>query len=115
MVKGKGAKAAAKAAKSGAKADDAPAKWTLKEPKAKNIKANLSDSAMEQYDIFRAGVADEGLSPVQASQKMGDPKYTLLEKKLNRFEVRISGKDRVTFLVDETDHIVEILQVGGHT
>ncbi|EJM60157.1 RHS repeat domain-containing protein [Pseudomonas sp. GM48] len=115
IVKGKGAKAAAKVAKSGGKADDAPVKWSLKEPKGKNIKADLSDSAMEQYDVFRKGVADEGLSPVQASQKMGDPKYTLLEKKLNRFEVRISGKDRVTFLVDETDHIVEILQVGGHT
>jgi RHS repeat-associated protein len=115
VVKGKGAKAAAKAAKAGKKADDAPKKWTLKEPKPKNIKSDLSQSSMDQYDVFKHSIADEGLSPVEASKRMGDPKYTLLEKKLGRYEVRIGSAHRVTFLVDDTNRIVEILQVGGHT
>ncbi|MGH8387080.1 MAG: RHS repeat domain-containing protein [Pseudomonas sp.] len=115
VVKGKGAKAAAKAAKAGQKADDAPRKWTLQEPKPRNIKSDLSQSSMEQYEVFKDSIATEGLSPVEASKRMGDPKYTLLEKKLNRFEVRIGAKDRVTFLVDNTGFSVEILQVGGHT
>lgn len=115
VVKGKGAKAAAKAAKAGEKTDDAPKKWTLKEPKEKNIKSDLSQSSMDQYEVFKDSIANEGLSPVEASRRMGDPKYTLLEKKLSRYEVRIGAKDRVTFLVDDTDRMVEILQVGGHT
>jgi RHS repeat-associated protein len=115
VVKGKGAKAAAKAARAGQKADDAPKKWTLKEPKAKNIKSDLSQSSMDQYDVFKNSIANEGLSPVEASKRMGDPKYTPLEKALGRYEVRISGKDRVTFLVDKDNLTVEILQVGGHT
>jgi hypothetical protein len=91
----------------------------IKLAKRQNIKEGLSKSAQSEYDTFKNAIHNEGLDAVEASRKMGDPKLTLLEKKLNRFEVRIGGKDRVTFIAhaetSSSPPYIEILQVGGHT
>lgn len=95
--------------------DAASKKWTVSGPKDKNIKDGLTKSSMEEYQTFRNAIETEGLSPVEASKKLGDPKYTVLNKHTNQAEVRIGGKDRVTFTFSKHDFMVNILQVGGHT
>ena len=92
-----------------------PNKWRVAGPKDKNIKEGLTKNSLDEYQTFRRAIETEGLSPVEASKRLGDPKYTVLNKHTNQAEIRIGGKDRVTFTFSKSDFMVNILQVGGHT
>ena len=92
-----------------------PNKWRVTGPKDKNIKEGLTKNSLDEYQTFRRAIETEGLSPVEASKRLGDPKYTVLNKHTNQAEIRIGGKDRVTFTFSKSDFMVNILQVGGHT
>jgi mRNA-degrading endonuclease RelE of RelBE toxin-antitoxin system len=52
---------------------------------------------------------------LQSVSKAGRDAQGNATNKVNMWEVRIGGKDRVTYLVDDTDRLVTILEVGGHT
>ena len=114
---GKGALKAGKAMAKGAKGKTiAPTvKWKVIAPKPKNIRSDLSESAMNDYQLFVKSIEEQNLHPGIAAQKLGDAKYTKMSgtaKNVHQYEIRIGGKDRVTFLLHKDS--VEILQVGGH-
>ena len=117
---GKGAKKAIKMQKSNLRDDPNVGKastnrWRVSGPKEKNIKDGLTRDNLEQYQAFRDAMEHEGLSPVEASRRLGDPKYTVLRgKDMGLGEVRIGGGQRVLFRAFNDDFRVEILQVGGH-
>ena len=94
----------------------APAvKWKVIAPKPKNIRSDLSESALNDYQRFVRSIEEQNLHPGIAAQKLGDAKYTRMSgtaKNIHQYEIRIGGKDRVTFLLHKDS--VEILQVGGH-
>ena len=114
---GKGALKAGKAMAKGAKGKTiAPTvKWKVIAPKPKNIRSDLSESALNDYQRFVRSIEEQNLHPGIAAQKLGDAKYTRMSgtaKNIHQYEIRIGGKDRVTFLLHKDS--VEILQVGGH-
>ena len=54
-----------------------------------------------------------GKDPKSAADAAGDTKYTKLRGPKNQFEFRLSGKNRVSFVLDGTT--LRQVQVGGHT
>jgi hypothetical protein len=57
----------------------------------------------------------KGKHPVEAAKAVGDSKYTVLNKKTGQAEFRVGGKDRVTFIVDDENHVLSRVCLGGHT
>jgi mRNA-degrading endonuclease RelE of RelBE toxin-antitoxin system len=86
--------------------------WKLDKKKAKFGKLTKVEQA--KFDQFK-GAIKEGMSPRDAAAKIGDADFKVLNKKINQYQIRLSHKNRVTFLVDHDSHTVTILQVGGHT
>lgn len=74
----------------------------------------LTDSSRERYREFKEMIAG-GMHPKTAAETLGDMKYTKLRGAKDLFEVRLNGKDRVLFRLDEAKAEVTILQAGGHT
>ena len=114
-LSGKGAgKKAAGMARSSKVSEENVTKWKLikPEPNSRKVK-QLSSSARDNYEAFTDAIDKENLHPKLAADRIGDANYSKLRGTQNQFEVRIGGKDRVTFLLRQ--HSVEILQVGGHS
>ncbi len=107
------AKAAKRMAKLNPVEEESSVTWKLIRPKPRSIRSDLSDGAMRDYEVFTDAIGKENLHPKLAAERIGDSKYSKLRGTTNQFEVRIGGKDRVTFLLRRAS--VEILQVGGHS
>ncbi|MCU1763733.1 type IV secretion protein Rhs [Pseudomonas sp. 14P_8.1_Bac3] len=102
--------------------------WRIKLADPKSISKQLKRAQQGEYDSFKNAIYHEGVNPAEAARHMGDPKPTFLQShtknwkdalgnkvnKVDQWEVRIGGADRVTYLVDDTDKLVTIQQVGGH-
>lgn len=88
-------------------------KWTL--DKSRATFKNLTPAEQAKFDIFQNAIANEGMSPKDAAAKMRDADYKLLQGTKNQYQIRLSQHNRATFIVDNANHKVTILQVGGHT
>lgn len=103
--------------------------WKVKLADPKNISKQLRPAQQHEYDQFKNAIYHKGVDPAEAVRSMGDPNPKFLQhhsrnwkdfqgnkvNKVDMWEVRLGGKDRVTYLVDDTDKLVTVLQVGGHT
>jgi hypothetical protein len=87
--------------------------WTLDKSKAKF--GQLTQAEQAQFDIFQNAIANQRMSPKDAAAKMGDADFKVLNKATGQYQIRLSQKNRATFIVDNANHKVTILQVGGHT
>jgi mRNA-degrading endonuclease RelE of RelBE toxin-antitoxin system len=85
--------------------------WRLDKTGAKFRELTKVEQA--KFDIFQNAIANRGLSPKDAAAEVGDSNYKRLQG--NQYQIRLSQSNRVTFLVDDQNHVVKILQVGGHT
>lgn len=86
--------------------------WSIDVTNAKFGELNTTEQA--NWNCFVAQVT-AGNHPKTASEQCGDMKYTLLKGTKNQFEIRLSGGERATFIVNKDTETVEVLQVGGHT
>ncbi|WP_460140397.1 RHS repeat-associated core domain-containing protein [Pseudomonas sp. S2_E01] len=103
--------------------------WKIKLAEPKSISKQLRRAQQHEYDQFKNVIYHKGVDPAEAVRHMGDPNPKFLQhhskawkdlqgNRVNRvdmWEARLGGKDRVTYLVDDTDKLVTVLQVGGHT
>jgi len=103
--------------------------WKIKLAKPDKIIKQLGKSQQGEYDKFKNAIYHGRVDPSEAARNMDNPYPKMLQSvskagrdaqgnatnKVNMWEVRIGGKDRVTYLVDDTDRLVTILEVGGHT
>jgi len=85
--------------------------WNLDKSRARF--GHLTRVEQEKFDIFQNAIHNEGVSPKEAADRMGDADYKRLQG--DQYQIRLSQRNRATFLVDNVHHIVTILQVGGHT
>ncbi|MBW4430331.1 MAG: hypothetical protein KME28_00790 [Pelatocladus maniniholoensis HA4357-MV3] len=93
--------------------NDKSDKWKLDKKKAKFGQLTYLEQA--KFDKFQNAIHHGGMSPRDAAAKIGDADYKVLNKKTGQCQIRLSQKNRVTFIVDHDSHTVRILQVGGHT
>ncbi|HEX2178616.1 MAG TPA: hypothetical protein VHL54_03710 [Actinomycetota bacterium] len=87
-----------------------PWKISTRKPRSEAV---MPPSAENKWETFKAKV-NSGMHPRQAAEEAGDMNYTKL-RGADQYEVRLSGKHRATFQVDETNEEVIVLEVGGHT
>ena len=85
------------------------ASWKPKDSKTGEITVYQA-----KWNAFRDQLA-KGKHPVEAAKMIGDSKYTVLNKKTGQAEFRVGGKDRVTFIVDDVNHVLYKVCLGGHT
>lgn len=91
-------------------------RWTWDDTRVGSSYKNLRETQVNKYREFRFQVKQRFYSPVEAARLIGDSKYTGFgSTSSNQFEIRLGGKDRVTFTLDTTRRKITILQVGGHT
>ena len=57
----------------------------------------------------------KGRTPKEAADRIGDSKFTVLDKKTGQAEIRLGGKHRAAFVMDETNKKLTQVQLGGHT
>jgi len=71
-------------------------------------------NAVEQnkFDIFQNAIANTGLSPKDAAQRIGDSNYKAVRN--NQYQIRLSRAKRVLFVVQPNQHLVIIQAVGVH-
>ncbi|MBF8659896.1 RHS repeat-associated core domain-containing protein [Pseudomonas putida] len=87
--------------------------WKLDKSKATFKSSGLNDAEQRSFDSFQNAIYHFGLSPKEAAVLMGGADYKLLDKNSQLYQIRLSGKQRVTFRIQ--DRQVEIREVGGHT
>jgi mRNA-degrading endonuclease RelE of RelBE toxin-antitoxin system len=85
--------------------------WTL--DKSRATYKQLTPAEQAKLDAFQNAIANQGEDPKTAAKNAGDTDYKLLTG--NQYQIRLSQGTRVTFQVDAANHVVKILQVGGHT
>ena len=86
--------------------------WTIEDIPEKKYAAELTDSDEKKWKAFVAEVKKG------ADSKTADEPHRLSDcKKLtsSKYQVRLSGKQRATFALDDKAQKVKVLQVGGHT
>lgn len=86
------------------------ATWRLDKSSAKFY--TLTQVEQQNFDKFQNAI-NQGLSPVYAAQRVEDAKYAKVKGTSNQYQIHLSPEARVTFLVNDKDHVVQILQVGG--
>ena len=86
-------------------------RWRLNKRGARFRK--LTPAGQATFDRFQNAIANKGMNPVDAARLAGDTQYKRLQG--NQYQIRLSQKDRATFKIDRANHVVIILQVGGHT
>ena len=84
--------------------------WKLDKSKAKFGQLEKSEQAV--FDRFQNAVK-KGMHPKEAAKQAGDTNYKKLSG--DQYQIRLGGKQRATFIVDEAKKVCTIKQVGGHT
>ena len=89
-------------------------RWAWDDTRVGSSYKRLKVTQMNKYRDFRYQVKERFYSPVEAAERIGDANYKKLGGS-NQYEIRLGGKDRVTFTLDNARREITILQVGGHT
>ncbi|OPA97488.1 hypothetical protein [Pseudomonas sp. Xaverov 259] len=87
--------------------------WHLNKVTA-SFTAHLPRAAQNNFDTFQNAIHNLGIHPRDAAQMLGSADYKRLGTS-DQYQIRLSGSERATFLVDTATRTVTILQVGGHT
>lgn len=87
-------------------------KWHL-EQKGATLN-QLTPVEQQNFNKFQNAI-NQGLSPKQAAQKVTNAKFTKVKGTKNQYSMHLSEKASATFLVNNKNHVVNLLQVGGHT
>lgn len=103
------------AGKKDGKKQDEEKKWTVEYRNKKTEKSvqSLEKTSLDVFEKFVDGITKKGLHPKTAAEAAGDTNYKSL--KGNQFQIRLGGKDRATFILDDKAKKVTIVDVGGHT
>ena len=102
--------------------EDTKIKWTVDDSgpreKYKHRKHTSVDGAgMRNYNIWRRIILS-GVHPREAASQAGIKfNYKQLKQKLRNelFSIRLNIEHRVFFIVDEEEHSVKVLNIGGHS
>ena len=86
--------------------------WKIDKSKAK-FSDELTDSDQKKWDAFQNAIHNKKMHPKDAATAARCDQYKQLTG--NQYQIRLSGKMRATFLVDEDKEVVTVKQVGGHT
>ena len=86
--------------------------WKIDKSKAK-FSDELTDSDQKKWDAFQNAIHNKHLHPKEAAKAARCDDYKVLSG--SQYQIRLSGKMRATFLVDEDKEVVTVKQVGGHT
>ncbi|KAJ8066513.1 hypothetical protein OCU04_005571 [Sclerotinia nivalis] len=90
--------------------------WTWVQPKGLSNVGGKTGAASRILVDFRRLIREERLSPIEAAKMAGDTKLTLFrDSNPRQWEIRTSGGDRVTFLMDNKSRKITIQEVGGHS
>lgn len=73
----------------------------------------LTPVEQQNFEKFQNAINNQGLSPKQAAQKVTNAKFTKVKGTKNQYSMRLSEKTRATFLVNNKDHSVKLVKVGG--
>ena len=88
--------------------------WTVDDTKALKKAAVLTINEEKKYDDWVMRIrAPINQHPKEAA-KSSDMDYEQTNSKMGIFQVRLGGKQRVSFQVNEKDSYVKILEIGGH-
>lgn len=87
--------------------------WTLDKSRVDWSRTKLTKVEQIKFDIFQNAIHHLKLDPRAAAEKAGDTDFKRISD--GTYQIRLSKKARVKFLIDWTRKIVTILQVGGHT
>jgi hypothetical protein len=68
-------------------------------------------ASQENWNKFMNAV-NAGKHPSEAGKGMD---YKLLNKSSGQAQIRLSGSERASFIVDEKATVVKTIQIGGHT
>ena len=86
--------------------------WRIDKSKAAFSK-ELTASDQTKWDAFQNAIHNKKMHPKDAATAARCDDYKVLSG--NQYQIRLSGKMRATFLVDEKAQLVTVKQVGGHT
>jgi hypothetical protein len=86
--------------------------WHVDKSKAV-FSPELTKSDQDKWDLFQNAIQSKHMHPKDAAKSARCDDYKVLSG--NQYQVRLSGKMRATFLVDEKAELVTVKQVGGHT
>jgi hypothetical protein len=91
-----------------------PTGWNLSEVRPR-YRRQLSISAGRRANLFKNYIR-QGYSPTDAASLLG-PGSVLkpLNPSTGQYEIRLNHRDRLTFLSDDAEKKVTILEIGGHT
>ena len=86
--------------------------WKL--DKSRATYKELTPAEQYVFDEFQNAIKNEGKSPRDAAEMAGASDYKRMkDKKVNRFQIRLSQGQRVSFEIEGKNVIIR--QVGGHT
>ncbi|WP_449430328.1 RHS repeat-associated core domain-containing protein [Pseudomonas putida] len=86
--------------------------WTLIKKGAEFKSSGLTDAEQRSFDTFQNAIHNFNLSPQNAASLVGGADFKVINKKLDIFQIRLSGSERVLFTIK--DKVVQIREVGGH-
>lgn len=87
--------------------------WTLNKNGVRPDR-DLTNAEQENLNHWM-GLVQNGTHPRAAAQtRAGTYDYKKLGDN-NQYQIRLSGGNRATFTVDQSNEVVTMLQVGGHT
>lgn len=89
--------------------------WSVEKSGAKIAKGwdpkGKDKAAQDNWNAFMKAV-NSGKHPSEAGKGMD---YKLLNKGTGQAQIRLSGSERASFIVDEETQTVKKVQLGGHT
>jgi hypothetical protein len=87
--------------------------WTL-DKNGVTPRVTLTKSEQDKLNDFMRRIQKGGVHPSEAASAAGC-EYKRLRGPCNQYEIYLSKGNRATFTVNEVNHRVTFLQVGGHT
>lgn len=87
--------------------------WTIDDTTA-TATPNLPRTCARTYYAWRRDIRDNGNSPKDAAEAVGDAHYEKYQGGGSRYTIRLSQRHRVWFNVDEVSESVVVRKVGTH-
>ena len=90
-------------------------KWTFDKSQIRHVIPfnQLTAAERNTYYRFLDGIRD-GFPPKEAARRAGDTDFKQF-RRTGLYQIRLSRNNRITFTINDTDKVVTIRDVGGHT
>jgi hypothetical protein len=89
--------------------------WNLNKNEVRPPHEGLTDTEQSKLNNFIRYIQNDHLHPSEAALLAGDCDYKCIDTNYSIFQIRFSYKNRATFIVDDTNQMVIMREVGGHT